>query len=247
MSEPFNIGQIRQREAERFAKYMEQQDNERKLEEDKRKLEEDERKLEEDKIRIENETILLKEMEIREEFDIFLSKLDIASSEIIIANNILDIDLHVLCFVNILENGKQFIDNLNFIQEITDKVMILINNVTDNTNSKFNVTLKNENTEAANRITNHIKLCLKLINHDDTSIDIELMHTQEDEEIAKRLQFEYYGENDNDRFANDFAIHLNKNYSNDDNSNNDYNNDYNNDDFIDDLEEFSYNTDMRDY
>jgi len=225
MSESFNIGQFRQKEAERFAKYMEQQENEKKLVEDK--------------IIIENETILLKEMEIREDFDMFLSKLDITSSEIINVNNILDIDLHVVCFMNILENGKQFLDNLNFIQEITNKVMVLINNVTNNTNSKFNVMLKNENTEAANRISNHIKLCLRLVNYDDASIDIELMDTQEDEEMATKLQFECYG-NDNNEFTDlaEFSYHVN---DFDDNLETNYN------DNDGDLAEFSYDTDKSDY
>ena len=229
MSEPFNIGQFRQKEAERFAKHMEQEDN-------KRKLEEQQKKLEAEKIIIENEILLLKEMKIMEELYMFLEELDNMCSKIIIADNIVDIDLHVLCFMNILENGKILIDNPNFMQEITTRIMTMINNVTQNQNSKFNITVKDNKSEAAYRIKNHIKLCLKMINYDDTYIDIELMDTQNDEEIAKKLQLEFYEENNN--FVDDF------------NDNNISYDAFINDSkqiYCDQLAEFSYELDKSDY
>ena len=170
-------------QAQKYAKFREQKDKE------EREQREKEEKIKfdlEEKVRLENEEKLLKEMQFFEEFEGFLDQLEQITLEIHTAISIIEIDMTVVTFMTLLESNQHFMDSDSTRQQIAGKVIQVINSISQNENSKFDVTIKDDN-DAAKRITENTKTILKLINYDDTGINFELMDTVGDEEVAKNI------------------------------------------------------------
>ena len=168
----------------RYALHKAQKDKEEqeKLDkENKLKMEEEE------KLRLENESKLLKDLQYREEFDDFLGEMENVTLEMHNAISIIEIDMTLISFMSLLESNSHFIVNESLNQEIVGKVIQVVNSISQNENSKFDVTVKDENYGAAQRIAENIKIILKLINYENAGVDVELMDTTEDEKIAKDM------------------------------------------------------------
>jgi len=180
-------------QAQRYAKYREQKDKEEKIkfeQEEKIKFEQEEKiRLENEKIRLENEEKLIKEMQYFEEFEYFLDQLEMITLEIHNAISITEIDMTVISFMSLLESNQHFMENNSLKQQTAGKVIQIINSISQNENSKFDVTIKDDN-EAAKRITENTKTILKLVDYDDSGINFELMDTGGDEEVAKKIHEE---------------------------------------------------------
>jgi len=180
-------------QAQRYAKYREQKDKEEKIkleQEEKIKFEQDEKiRLEEEKIRLENEEKLIKEMQYFEEFEYFLDQLEMITLEIHNAISITEIDMTVISFLSLLEINQHFMENNSLKQQTAGKVIQIINSISQNENSKFDVTIKDDN-DAAKRIAENTKTILKLVDYDDSGINFELMDTGGDEEVAKKIHEE---------------------------------------------------------
>lgn len=197
-SSQFTIKDFNQAQAEKFARHQEQI-NKLKAEEEKVKAEEDRIKAEEERnkieeIRLEKEAEMLEEMEYKEEFNNLLFSLDTFIVDIQSATNIMEIGMYVHCFKNVLENNIKFINDSNLTPEIAEKVTLMINNISQNENSYFDITNKDTNADVSRDIISNIKECLNIVNLDENSIDIQLMNTDQDEEIARKIQ----EENDNE-------------------------------------------------
>lgn len=178
----FDIKELRKKEAQKFAQQKEA------IEKEKRDKEEKDRQ-EKEKIRLENETKMLKELQEANEFEELLGTMESLIIETQNAKNITEIDICVMSCMSMLENSGKFIDNEGLRQDIRGKVMEMINAISQNTNSKFNITKQNEK-ETSQRIINNTKTMLNLIKMDDDDIDIELMDTKDDGELAKKLEEE---------------------------------------------------------
>lgn len=200
MSENKRLDDYRQIQAARYEAYMKK----KQAEEDKIKQEQEElEKQENEKKRIEEEAKMLLEMQLREEYEEFLIKLESLIAETQTAKNIIEIDVCVISFVSLIENHMQYIDNENTNQEVVGKIMEMVNAISQNSNSKFDITKQNEEKEAADRIINGIKSLLQLANVDEANMDIEVMDTIGDEEIAKKMQEEHDKELANQNNEND--------------------------------------------
>lgn len=170
-------------QAQKYAKYKAQKDKEEKEQRDK---EEKVRLEQEEKLRLVNEERLLRELQYREEYDSFLNHMETITVEIHNAISIIEIDMTLVAFMSTLENNVQFMYNDDLKQEIAGKVIQVVNSISQNENSKFDITVKDDNYEAAQRIAKNTKTILELVNYDGEGINIELMDTTNDEEIAKK-------------------------------------------------------------
>ena len=128
-------------------------------------------------------------MQYFEEFEYFLDQLEMITLEIHNAINIIEIDMTVISFMSLLETNQHFMENNSLKQQTAGKVIQIINSISQNENSKFDVTIKDDN-EAAKRIAENTKTILKLVDYDDSGINFELMDTGGDEEVAKKIHEE---------------------------------------------------------
>jgi len=133
---------------------------------------------------------MLEEIAFKNDFDDFINNIDTILVDVHGCNNILEMNLYIEAFKHQLEINNKFIETEYCHQEILQKVTELINCVSENSNSKFDITVKDSNTEAANQITNIIKQIMILCKLNENHINIELMDTSNDEEIAKKLHQE---------------------------------------------------------
>lgn len=172
-------------QAQKYAKFKAQKDKELQEQKDK---EEKIRLEKEEKLRLENEEKLLRELQYREEYDSFLNIMESITVEIHNAISIIEIDMTLTAFMSTLENNVQFVLNDELKQEISCKVLQVINSISQNENSKFDVTVKDDNYEAAQRIAKNTKIILELVNYDGEGMSVELMDTTNDEEIAKKWE-----------------------------------------------------------
>lgn len=187
----FDIRDLRRKQAEQYAKAKEQEENEKKKQEEIKK--------------IEIEQKMLQEIAFKNDFEDFINHLDTILVDVHNCHNILEMDLYVESFKQQIEKNLKFIDTDYCHQEILQKVTELINCVSQNTNSKFDITIKDSNTEAANKITQNIKQIMNLCKLHENNINIELMDTSNDEEIAKKLAEENHI--DDMEFHNFLPIH----------------------------------------
>src|SRR6185312_2092581 len=183
--------------AQKFAKYQEQKEKEEKeknLANEKIRLEQEEKlRLENEKIRLEQEEKLMKEMLYHEKFYNFVDQIENITTDIRNAKNIIEIDFIVNLLISLLENNKHFIDDENndyLKQEITAKIIAVINEINQNENSQFDVTIKNDNYLASRRIVENTKIIIQMIKYDDDEINIELMDTIRDDKIAQEIHDE---------------------------------------------------------
>jgi len=172
----FDIRDLRKKHAEQYAKVKEQEENEKKQQEELK--------------RIETEQKMLHEIAYKNDFEDFINQLDTILVDVHSCHNILEMDLYVEAFKHQLEQNSKFLETEYCHQEIIQKMTDLINCVSQNSNSKFDITVKDSNTEAANRITNTIKQIMNLCKLNENNVNIELMDTSNDEEIAKKLHQE---------------------------------------------------------
>ena len=173
MSGNDQIADIRRKHAEKYAQHIA-----KKMKEERAK---------EEAIRLENEEKLLKEIQYKESFELLLNILENLIGEIRTAQNILEINLHVSHFTTALENGIHFLNYETLKNEVSQMVIYMIGCVSQNENSKFNVTIKDINKNASTQITKNIKKCLKIINYDENDIGLELMNTQNDVDFAQKI------------------------------------------------------------
>ncbi|QKF94824.1 hypothetical protein QKU48_gp1366 [Fadolivirus algeromassiliense] len=200
-----SMDDYKQIQAERYAKYRKaQEEKELKLKQEKEELERQEK----EKQRLEDEAKLLKEMQLREEFDEFMIKLDSLTIETQTAQNIIEIDTCVTSFISLLEAHMQYIENENTKQDVTTKIIEMINNISMNQNSKFDITKKDEQHEASQRIINGVKMMLSLVNLDESGINIDIMDTMGDEELAKKMQEEHDKEIEHSDSMDDLTHHI---------------------------------------
>jgi hypothetical protein len=170
----FDIRDLRKNQAEKFAKAKEEEDNEKKKQEETKK--------------IETEQKLLQEIMVKNEFDDMIAHLDTILVDVNECMNILEMDMYVEVFKRILEQNSKFLETEYCREELVQKITELINCVSQNTNSKFDITAKDLYTDSAQKITDNIKLIMNLCKLNETDINIELMDTTNDEDIAKKLQ-----------------------------------------------------------
>lgn len=166
----FDIRELRQNQAQKFA---------------------NEKKAIEDKIKLEQEENMLKEITFKNNFENYINRLTIILINIQSCHDILELNIYVESFKHVLENEIEFTNTEYCHQEISNKVIELINCVSQNENTKFNVTVKNPNTEAAQNIMNNIKIIMELIKLHENDVHIEVMDTTGDEELAKKLHNKY--------------------------------------------------------
>jgi hypothetical protein len=140
---------------------------------------------EKEKKRLETEAKMLKEIEVQQEYEAFLNKLENTIVDIQNSNDIVEIEFFISSFKSIIEANVKYIEY--FREEISDKVLDLITYINNNENSKFNITDKNIHVET---IINNIKLIMELVNLDSSVMDIELMDTSDDAKIAEQLIFQ---------------------------------------------------------
>lgn len=152
------------------------------------------KKIEEEKIRLENEEILLKEMEYRENFDNFLSEVNNHSLVIQRATNIYEIETRVSYVYSLLENKKDYLKDDILKKEIQEKIYHIINSISMNPNAKFNVNENSDTVTASKMIVQTMKLIMDLCGVEDTEVSIETMDTENDAEIAQKLQTEQISE-----------------------------------------------------
>jgi len=172
----FDIRDLRKKHAEQYAKAKEQEENEKKQQEELK--------------RIETEQKMLHEIAYKHDFEDFINQLETILVDVHSCHNILEMDLYVESFKHQIVQNNKFLETEYCHQEIIQKVTELINCVSQNSNSKFDITVKDSNTEAANRITNTIKQIMNLCKLNENNVNIELMDTSNDEEMAKKLHQE---------------------------------------------------------
>lgn len=194
----FDIRSLRKNQAEKYALQKEQEEKEKRKQEELK--------------RIENEEKMLQEIVYKHDFEDFVHRIDAILIDIHSCNNILEMDLYVQSFKHQLEQNIKFIDTDYCREEIVHKVTDLINTVSQNNNSTFNITIKDPNTEAALRITENIKLIMTMCKFNEHDIHLDIMDTSNDEELAKKLQEE---DNYDDMEFHDFVpIHQRMNEEN---------------------------------
>jgi len=197
-----DLKSIRQKQAEKFAQHQAEQEKLKQEQDNKLKQEQDEAKFVEEQLRLQEEERLQAEMELSSEYENIVAKLETITVEILSAENIIEIDLQVTCFATLLESAMKFFYDYDKKKEISDRVIMMINSISQNPNSKFDVTLQDSSTEASKKIADNIKLCLTLVDYDDSSINVELMNTEDDAEYAKKLEEEQQQEQHNDQNDN---------------------------------------------
>lgn len=170
----FDIRDLRKNHAEKFAQQKEQEEKEKKVQEEKKRIETDE--------------AMIKEIMYKHDFEDFTDQLSNIMINIQTCTNIIELDIYVESFKQQLENNIRFTETEYCHQEIIQKVTELIHCVSQNENSKFNVTVKDINTDAAQRITNNIKTIMNLSKCNENDVHIDLMDTSNDEHLAKKLQ-----------------------------------------------------------
>jgi hypothetical protein len=170
----FDIRDLRKNQAEKYAKVKEQEENEKKQQEELK--------------RIEAEHKMLQEVVFKNEFEDFIDRLDVILINIHNCNNILEMDMYVESFKQQLEQNIKFVETEYCKEELAHKVTELINCVSQSDKTKFNITVKDSNTEAAQRITNHVKQIMNICKFNENDVQVELMDTTQDEDMAKKLQ-----------------------------------------------------------
>ena len=188
----FDIRDLRKKHAEQYAKAKEQEENEKKQQEELK--------------RIETEQKMLHEIAYKNDFEDFINQVDTILVDVHSCHNILEMDLYVEAFKHQLEQNSKFLETEYCHQEIIQKMTDLINCVSQNSNSKFDITVKDSNTEAANRITNTIKQIMNLCKLNENNVNIELMDTSNDEEMAKKLHQENL-DNQENQYDDDMEFH----------------------------------------
>ena len=139
----FDIRELRKNQADKYAKIKEQE----KIEDKKREIE------------IENN--ILQEIIYKQEFENFINNLNNIIINVQNCNDITEISLYIETFKEQLDKNIKFVNTDYCKDEISEKVMSLIQNINKNPNSKFDITVKNSSTNAAENITNHIKNIMK--------------------------------------------------------------------------------------
>ena len=183
----FTIEEFNRLQAEKFDRH---QQKEKKIQEEENNKQAEIQKQKDEEARLEQESIMLKEMQYRESFDIILDQIDNIIILIHAANDIMEDGMHTHCFKTLLEKNTEFANDVNLLPEMAERVMSMIAAISENPNTMYNIANKDMNFEASKDITDNIKECLKLVHTDESSINIQLMNTDNDEEYAKNLQIE---------------------------------------------------------
>ena len=131
---------------------------------------------------------ILKELQELQEQEDILTTLDVLLDCILTAADIIEIDTHVVSFMAVLDTNPQLLVTNG--SDVTAKVYQVINNVSLNPNTRFDVTKKDASAVAHERIVENIKLMSNLVGISPAEIGVESMDTGQDEHIARQLQNE---------------------------------------------------------
>lgn len=172
----FDIRDLRKNQADKYAKIKEHEDNEKKHQEELKRLE--------------TEQKMLQEIQYKNDFEDCINQLDIILFSINGCSNILEMNMYVESFKQQIDQNNKFLETEYCREEIVQKITELINTVSQNQNAKFDFTVKDSNSEAAQKITDTIKQIMNLCKLNENDVNIELMDTTNDENIAKKLEQE---------------------------------------------------------
>lgn len=172
----FDIRDLRKTQAEKYAKAKEEEDNEKKRQDEIK--------------RIDSEQKMLQEVVFKNEYEDFIDRIDVILVNIHNCNNILEMNMYIETFKHQLEQNITFVNTDYCREEIAQKVTELINCVSQSDKTKFDITVKDSNNEAAQQITNHVKNIMTLCKFNENGVKVEIMDTTNDEDMAKKLQDE---------------------------------------------------------
>ena len=170
-NQPFDIRSLRKAESEKYTKIKEKEDAEKI------------------KLQLEQDEKLLKELIVVEQLENLLNSLDICINKALTGENIKQLQTALTEFEENIEQNKKYLDDDHSKNQISSRILMMINTISDNPNSKFNIADKDEK-ECSQSITQITKSLLSLINLSDQDINFELMDTSNDVDVAKKLQEE---------------------------------------------------------
>jgi hypothetical protein len=192
MSASFDLKSIWKRQAEKYeAHKVKQQEENVKHEKEMKEIE--------NKLRLENEAKIIQEIQLYEDFEEFILKIETIIFQINNANDIIEIDGCLISLISLIEISTIYFENEQMKKEISDKLFNIVNSISQNINSKFDITVRDMRFEASLRIIQNIKKILEMIGCND--IDVQLMDTSNDEQIATDLNLNTFDTSHDEEIA----------------------------------------------
>lgn len=121
------------------------------------------------------------------QINLFIKHLENIEKQICYADSIVKIDALVASIHNPLKDHIMILFEMKLENHIIDKIFSIISTINQNENTKFNLNTNDYERKSSQYIIKNIKNILSLLNCDPDILDIQMMDTSGDEDLARIL------------------------------------------------------------